>query len=96
MVSVPELMLAQAQEMIVKKALQDKMKDAIVAKLCAQCDELFASALRSLSKEAVRGNWDASWIPNVRGKQAIYAGLAQYHQSRVCNANKSIGEEIAR
>ena len=33
---------------------------------------------------------------NFSGKQAIYNGLAQYHQSRVCNADKTVGEEIAR
>ena len=33
-----DLMLAQAQEMVACKAMNDKMKDAIIAKLCAQCD----------------------------------------------------------
>ncbi len=89
-------MLAQAQEMVVCKAIHDKMKDAIIAKLCAQCEDLFAIVMRSIQKENVRNVWEASWIPNVCGKQAIYNGLAQYHQSKVCNASKSVGEEIAR
>jgi len=32
----------------------------------------------------------------VAGKQFSYGALAQFFQSRVCNVNKSIGEEIAR
>jgi programmed cell death 6-interacting protein len=89
-------MLAQAQEMVVSKAIHDKMKDAVIAKLCAQCEDLFANVMRSMQKETVRNIWDASWLPNVCGKQAIYNGMSQYHQSKVCNASKSIGEEIAR
>ena len=46
-----DLMLAQAQEMVACKAMNDKMKDAIIAKLCAQCDELFSNVMRSMQKE---------------------------------------------
>lgn len=38
-----DLMLAQAQEMVVLKAIRDKMKDQVVAKLCAQCDDLVSN-----------------------------------------------------
>ena len=89
-------MLAQAQEMIVIKAMKGNMKDAIVAKLCSQCEDMYAGVMKSVQKESVRNLWDASWEPNIFGKQAIYNGLAQYYQSRVCNADKSVGEEIAR
>jgi programmed cell death 6-interacting protein len=91
-----DLMLAQAQEMVACKAMNDKMKDGIIAKLCAQCDELFSNVMRSMQKEEVKNLWDSDWLPVVSGKQAIYNGLAQYHQSKVCNEQKSIGEEIAR
>ena len=89
-------MLAQAQEMIVIKAMKGNMKDAIVAKLCSQCEDMYAGVMKNVQKESVRNLWDASWEPNIFGKQAIYNGLAQYYQSRVCNADKSVGEEIAR
>ena len=91
-----ELMLAQAQEMVVIKAMKGNMKDAIVAKLCSQCEDMYAGVMKNIQKESVRNLWDSSWLPNVFGKQAIYNGLAQYYQSRVCNADKSVGEEIAR
>ena len=80
-----DLMLAQAQEMVILKAVNDRMKPAIVAKLCSQAEDLFANVMRAMQKENVRSIWDAHWLPNVCGKQAIYNGLAQYHQSRVCN-----------
>lgn len=35
-----ELMVAQAQEMVVLKAIMDNMKDQVIAKLCAACEEL--------------------------------------------------------
>jgi len=39
-------------------------------------------------QEAVRGLWDKEWLPMISGKQALYNGIAQYHQSRVCNTSK--------
>ena len=91
-----DLMLAQAQEMVVWKAINGKMKDVVVAKLCAQCDEHFSNVMRAMQKEAVKNLWDSDWLSIVSGKQAIYNGLAQYHQSKLCNEQKAVGEEIAR
>lgn len=91
-----DLMLAQAQEMVVVKAMKDKMKDAIVAKLCSQCEDMYASVMKNIQKEAVRNLWDPDWLQNVSGKQAIYNGLSQFYQSKVCNTDKAVGEEIAR
>ena len=56
----------------------------------------YATTMRNMQRDSVRGMWDSDWLPNVSGKQAIYNGLAQYHQSRICNAQKAVGEEIAR
>ena len=72
------------------------MKDNIVAKLSGHADDLFAEVMKQMQREAVRTLWDRDWIPFISGKQAFYNGLSQYHQSKVCNANKSVGEEIAR
>ena len=59
------LMLAQAQEVFVSKAVQDKMKDAITAKLCAQADEMYADTLRLMQKDTVKHLWDREWLPIV-------------------------------
>lgn len=94
--ALSQLMLAQAQEIFVKKAVQDKMKDAVVAKLCSQAEELYAEVLKTFQKEFLRHLWDKDWIPTVAGKQAAYHALAEYYQSLVCKSSKQIGEEIAR
>ncbi|GFG30115.1 hypothetical protein Cfor_09518 [Coptotermes formosanus] len=90
------LMLAQGQEIFVQKAIHDKMKDAVIAKLSSQCEELYVEVLKLFQKELLRPLWDKEWIPTVAGKQAAYHGLTEYYQSLVSKADKNVGEEIAR
>ncbi|XP_066603729.1 programmed cell death 6-interacting protein isoform X2 [Prorops nasuta] len=90
------LMLAQAQEIFVHKAIHDSMKDGIIAKLAAQAEELYADALKLFQKEIFRAFWDKEWVPLIAGKQAGYRAMAEFYQSLVCKNNKMIGEEIAR
>lgn len=94
--ALASLLLAQAQEVFVYKAIYDNMKDAIIAKLCSQCSEYYAEALNAMQKESVRQIWDREWVPLVAGKQSAFAGLAHYFQSIVCKNSKAVGEEIAR
>ncbi|XP_053605524.1 apoptosis-linked gene 2-interacting protein X 1 isoform X2 [Plodia interpunctella] len=90
------LMLAQAQEVIVYKCIRDEMKDSMVAKVCAQAEELYTEASRAMQRDQVRQLWERSWPPAVGAKQALMRGLAQYYQAQVCRQNKAVGEEIAR
>lgn len=59
------LMLAQAQEIFVHKAIHDSMKDGIIARLAAQAEELYADALKLFQKEIFRAFWDKEWVPLV-------------------------------
>uniref|UniRef100_A0A182QIB3 BRO1 domain-containing protein n=1 Tax=Anopheles farauti TaxID=69004 RepID=A0A182QIB3_9DIPT len=90
------LMIAQAQEMFVIKAIRDNMKDLVVAKLCAQCEELYSEALRSMQRDSLRALWDKEWIPQVAGRQAAMHALTMLYHSQVSKANKAFGEEISR
>uniref|UniRef100_A0A2P2HW37 Programmed cell death 6-interacting protein-like n=1 Tax=Hirondellea gigas TaxID=1518452 RepID=A0A2P2HW37_9CRUS len=89
-------MLAQAQEMFVSKAIQDRMKPGVVAKLCMQCEELYGDANKHMARETLKPLWDRDWHSRVPAKQLAFSGLAQFYQSRVCNEQKSVGEEISR
>ncbi|XP_052872127.1 programmed cell death 6-interacting protein [Anopheles cruzii] len=90
------LMLAQAQEIFVIKAIKDNMKELVVAKLCAQCEELFSETLRSMQRDSVRALWEKDWIPHVAGRQAAMHALTMLYHSMVSKANKAFGEEISR
>ncbi|XP_043204066.1 programmed cell death 6-interacting protein-like [Amphibalanus amphitrite] len=94
--ALSQLMQAQAQEAFVLKAIRDQMKEAIIAKLCAQCDDYYSESLKAMQRESVKSLWEREWLSTVALKQTLYQGLAEYYQSRVCNANKAVGEEIAR
>jgi len=90
------LCLAQAQEMVVQKAIMDSKKDSIISKLARHADLLYTETITLMQKETVKSLWDKSWFSVVTGKQAMYSGLVQLYQARVCRADKTIGQEIAR
>lgn len=55
------------------------MKDAVIAKLACQCEELYADVLRSLQKDSVRSLWDKEWIPTVNQKFLFYTNNKNIH-----------------
>lgn len=63
--ALSSLMLAQAQEIFVHKAIHDQMKDEVIAKLSAQAEELYGDALKLFQREIFRSFWDKEWVPLV-------------------------------
>lgn len=89
------LMLAQAQEIFVFKAIKDGMKDLIVSKLSNQADEMYAEVLKSMQKESLKALWDKEWIPTIAGKQTGFHALTMLYHAAHLNSTKKIGECIA-
>ncbi|KAG8227246.1 hypothetical protein J437_LFUL003977 [Ladona fulva] len=94
--TLSSLMMAQAQEIFVLKAIHDRMKDMIIAKLSSQCVEMYEEVAKQMQKENLKPLWDKDWIPTVCAKQGIYEGIAEYHKSLACKEASAVGEEIAR
>jgi len=90
------LMLAQAQDCFVRKAMNDKMKPGVVAKLSFQCSDLYADAMKLLQLDSIRSLWPKDWLNSIAGKQAAFHSIAEYYQSQVAKEAKDFGEEIAR
>lgn len=59
------IMVAQAQEVFVAKAIADSMKDGIIAKLCAQGEDLYQDAVTKMKKDNVRNLWESTWMNHV-------------------------------
>ncbi|KAI5634437.1 BRO1-like domain-containing protein [Phthorimaea operculella] len=94
--ALAQLMLAQAQEVIVYKCIRDEMKEGTIAKVCASCEEMYTDAMRAMNKEQLRALWDREWLPTLHAKQHAFRGLTQLYQAAVCGTSGAVGEQIAR
>ena len=85
LICLEELMLAQGQEMVICKAINDNNQAKIISKLCAHVSEQFSNLALSMKKSDAAINWEPSWVRLISGKQTFYSGLAQYYQSKKSN-----------
>merc|ERR1711974_158320 len=87
--------LAQAQEIVLRKAVIDNKKNVVIAKLAQKTGELYQKCLELMQEESVKSLF-CDWVSVVTAKHWLYSALAQLHLSLHCKENKLIGEEIAR
>ena len=88
--------LAQAQEIVLRKAVIDNKKNIVIAKLAEKTGELYAQSQQLMQVESVKTLFGADWVSAVSAKSCLYPGLAQLHLARDCKEKKQIGEEISR
>lgn len=88
------LMLAQAQEAILTKAIQNHMSDASLSKLASQCSDYYAECYKLV--QIIKAIWpEKDWFNQMQAKQLVYSAISDYHQSAVAGAAKKFGEEIS-
>jgi programmed cell death 6-interacting protein len=88
-----QLMLAQAQECFWLKAVQDKNKDSVIARLAASVSDYFdAAAEFGMKASSIRSEWTS----HMSAKHCHFAAAAQYRQACDCLERSKYGEEVAR
>ncbi|KAJ3050740.1 pH-response regulator protein palA/rim20 [Rhizophlyctis rosea] len=91
--TLTNMMLGQAQECFWHKAVVDKLKDAIVAKLAMQAATFYETASQSAEGS---GAFDKTWTTHLQVKKHHFNAAAQYRGSAECKGAGRYGEEIAR
>lgn len=88
------LMLAQAQEAILVKAMQNNMSDASLSKLSSQCSDYYAECYKLI--QIVKSLWpEKDWFNQIYAKQLSFSAISDFHQSAVAGQSSKFGEEIA-
>uniref|UniRef100_M4BB69 BRO1 domain-containing protein n=1 Tax=Hyaloperonospora arabidopsidis (strain Emoy2) TaxID=559515 RepID=M4BB69_HYAAE len=95
------LMLAQAQACFYEKAIKDRMKDAIKAKLVQQALDYYVSALEFCRSPTLVGAIDRSWSVHLQFQVHCLLAATQYWQGKASKTaaldrGRGYGEEITR
>ncbi|KAJ7384190.1 Rhophilin, Rho GTPase binding protein [Desmophyllum pertusum] len=96
LVALSAIMLAQGQESIWNKTEQDKMKDAIIAKVAAQAADYYKSAYSASQVTSVKQVLEKEWITILLAKSEFFKAIAEYHQARVAQEKGAYGEGVTR
>ncbi|ANB12544.1 Rim20p [Sugiyamaella lignohabitans] len=87
------LNLAQAQECFWLKAVNDGLKNIIIAKLASEVSELYAASLSYSNRSSILRT---EWVEHIAFKKDHFNAAAQYRASMDCLDRGKYGEEVAR
>ncbi|XP_003747646.1 programmed cell death 6-interacting protein [Galendromus occidentalis] len=88
--------LAQAQEGFYHKATKDGKKDSLLAQVASQCEDLYADALKLMSRDHLRCIFEKDWFTVLGIKEHAFKAVTHYHKALQARADKEVGEELAR
>jgi programmed cell death 6-interacting protein len=89
--ALSNLNLAQAQEVFLTKATNQKMKEGTLAKLSMQVSQFYAVAYEIASNTEI---FNKSWLSHMQMKQHHFAALAQFYKSMEVEAQGKYGEQV--
>jgi len=90
------LLLAQAQKCFYEKAMRGGMKDAIVAKIAAECAGLYADASTKLTSAKLSGPQSQSWLDVVEWNKKLFDGMQNYYAASIHHDANEYGKELSR
>jgi programmed cell death 6-interacting protein len=105
LLSLEYVMLAQAQECFMQKAIADQMKDITIAKLATHLAYLYNASISATQDLSIKGLFEGSWLHHLNAKSFYSSALAYYYRGRdaetqqeqgVCVACMRAGEEILK
>ncbi|CAI2029999.1 hypothetical protein SEUBUCD646_0H03060 [Saccharomyces eubayanus] len=89
--ALTSLMLAQAQECFWFKAVQDKHKDSLIAKLSQQIVDFYAESIRDSQKGKLIRN---DWTNHLKAKKAYFDAVTYYRMALSFNEKKQFGSMV--
>ncbi|KAJ3209989.1 bck1-like resistance to osmotic shock [Dinochytrium kinnereticum] len=90
-----DLMLAQAQEVFLERALFEKKSDGIVSKLAAHASFAYSIVLQSFAADSVRSQFEKAWNDIMKIKIKYFDAMANYHRGLQCEKEYQCGEAVA-
>uniref|UniRef100_A0A8H7TQU2 BRO domain-containing protein 1 n=1 Tax=Bionectria ochroleuca TaxID=29856 RepID=A0A8H7TQU2_BIOOC len=90
------VMLAQAQEVFLEKQINDKKKNALLAKLASQAGCFYNQAYESALESANKAIFEKSWLLMLQYKSNLLDSMAQYYQALTDDENSQFGSGVGR
>ena len=87
------LMLGQAQQCFYEKAVADKMKDSVTAKIAAQAAASFQLGSAALRHKALRPHLE-KWAAALEGQAALFGAWAERHRAAEHEAGYEYGAQV--